>query len=113
MLEEYVELHLLLSKNLLQGFIKDLEVVEQQWCCSLLGGVAVLGVTSSIILAPQTGVWQGPRKTAWTAAPCKEGRGPQNMPVTVDSAFSSGNKLKAKFCFWLRSTMGNKAETNP
>lgn len=82
------------------------------WCCNLLGGVAVLGITSGIMLALQTGVWQGPGKTSWTAAPCKEGRRPQNKPVTVDSGFSSGSKLKGRFCFWLRSMMGNKTETD-
>lgn len=59
MLEEYVELHLLLSKTLAPGHHQDLGLVEQQWCHSLLGGLAVLGITSSITQALQTGIWQG------------------------------------------------------
>lgn len=77
-----------------------------------MGGLGCIAddtiVKHHTISEPQTGLQQGPWKTPLMGIPCKEGRGTQNVPVTIDCGLSNGSKLKAKFCFWFRSIVGDK-----
>lgn len=113
--EEYLELHLRPTKQTTcsicpgrhywSGGGRTSVVPQLRW-----EDGAVLQITSGITPTPQIRLQQGPWKTSLMGVPCKGGRWAQNVPVTIDSGLSNGGKLKAKFCFWLRSIVGNKTE---